>query len=60
MTREVHFFNFDKDIYGEKIQVNILKRIRNEEKFDSIKDLQEQLKKDKITALDYIESNINE
>lgn len=55
-TIEVHFFNFDKDIYGEKIRVNILKRIRNEEKFDSIDALKNQLKKDKEKALSYIES----
>lgn len=55
-TIEIHFFNFDKDIYGKKIRINILKRIRNEKKFDSIKDLQNQLEEDKKTALDYTES----
>ena len=59
-TIEVHFFYFDKDIYGKKIQINILKRIRSEKKFDSIKDLQIQLEKDKKTALDFTESIINE
>lgn len=55
-TIEVHFFNFDKDIYGEKIRVNILKRIRNEEKFDSIEALKNQLIIDKQVSLSYIES----
>ena len=55
-TIEVNFFDFDADLYGEKIQINILKRIRNEEKFDSIKDLQNQLKKDKQVALSYLET----
>ena len=55
-TIEVHFFGIDQDIYGEKLQVNLLKRIRNEEKFDSIQDLQHQLTKDKQIALEYIES----
>ncbi len=54
-TIEVHLFEFDKDIYDEKIQVNILKRIRNEEKFDSIEALKNQLIKDKEVALSYIE-----
>ena len=59
-TIEAHFFGLDQDIYGRKLQVNLLKRIRNEEKFDSIKDLQHQLTKDKQAALDYIESIKNE
>ncbi|NNL15263.1 MAG: bifunctional riboflavin kinase/FAD synthetase [Flavobacteriaceae bacterium] len=59
-TIEVHFFDFDQDIYGKKLQVNLLKRIRNEEKFDSIQDLQHQLKKDKEAALEFIESIKNE
>jgi riboflavin kinase/FMN adenylyltransferase len=51
---EVHFFNFDKDIYGEKIQIDLLNRIRDEEKFESIEALKVQLTKDKKTALDFI------
>lgn len=57
-TIEVHFFNFDKDIYSENIQINILKRIRNEEKFDSVEALKNQLIKDKETALSYISSTL--
>ena len=55
-TIEVHFFDFNKDIYGEKLQIHILERIRNEEKFDSVEDLRKQLEKDKKTALEYIDS----
>lgn len=51
---EVHFFNFNKTIYGSKIQIAILERIRNEEKFESIKALQKQLDSDKKEALNYI------
>ena len=59
-TIEVHFFDYEKDIYGQKLQINLLKRIRNEEKFDSIELLQEQLHKDKRLALAYIETIKNE
>lgn len=59
-TIEVHFFNLDKDLYGETIQINLIKRIRNEEKFNSILDLKNQLIKDKQTALAYIKSIKNE
>lgn len=55
-TIEVHFFDFEKDIYGQKIQINLLERIRNEKKFDSIQLLQDQLIKDKQFTLEYIDS----
>jgi riboflavin kinase/FMN adenylyltransferase len=53
-TIEVHFFNFNQDIYGEKIQIDLLQRIRDEEKFKSVETLKIQLAKDKKTALSYI------
>lgn len=53
-TIEVNFFNFNQDIYGEDIQIELLKFIRNEEKFDSIESLQNQLKKDKKVIQDII------
>lgn len=43
---EVHILNFDKDIYGEKLKVTFLKKIRDEKKFDSLDELKEQIKKD--------------
>ncbi|GAA4895477.1 bifunctional riboflavin kinase/FAD synthetase [Flaviramulus aquimarinus] len=53
-TIEVHFFNFDEDIYNENIQIELLHRIRDEKKFESVEALKLQLAKDKETALDYI------
>ena len=53
---EVHFFNFDKDIYNEKIQINLLQRIRDEQKFESVTALKAQLKKDKEIAQTFIEA----
>jgi len=55
-TIEVHFFNFDEDLYDQNIQINILKRLRNEEKFESVEALKNQLTEDKKTALSYIDS----
>jgi riboflavin kinase/FMN adenylyltransferase len=46
-TIEIHLFNFSENIYGEKISVEFLKRIRNEIKFNSEKELIAQLNKDK-------------
>ncbi len=53
---EVHFFNLDKDLYGETLQVNILIRLRDEHKFESVELLQEQLKLDQKNALEYLDS----
>ena len=49
-TVEVHIFDFNDDIYGEKIRVNFIKRIRDEVKFSSISDLIDQIKKDIVAA----------
>lgn len=54
---EVHFFNFNTTLYNKEIQVDILERIRNEEKFQSIENLKAQLEKDKIFSLDFISKN---
>ena len=53
-TIEVHFFNFNEDLYGKKIQVDILDRIRDEIKFNSLDDLKNQLTKDQETATSLI------
>lgn len=45
-TVEVHLLNFSRDIYGEKILVNFIERIRDEKKFPNISELSEQIKKD--------------
>lgn len=52
-TIEINFFDFNEDLYGQKITISLLERIRSEQKFDSVSLLQEQLEKDKNTALDY-------
>lgn len=49
-TVEVHIFDFNADIYGEKVQVNFIKRIRDEIKFSNIAELIDQIKKDIVAA----------
>ncbi len=51
---EVHFFDFEQDLYGQKIQIDILERLRDEHKFDSIDTLKEQLAEDKKASLSII------
>jgi len=48
---EVHLFNFSNNIYGDKISVDIISKIRDEKKFSSIEALKEQLKKDEAFCL---------
>ncbi len=45
-TQEVHIFDFDDDIYGENLEVELLFFVRDEQKFDSIKDLIQQIETD--------------
>ncbi|MDF1517710.1 MAG: bifunctional riboflavin kinase/FAD synthetase, partial [Lutibacter sp.] len=53
-TIEIHFFNFNKDLYGKNIQIDVLKFLREEQKFDSVEDLKNQLKIDKQKSLEII------
>ncbi|MDI6032640.1 bifunctional riboflavin kinase/FAD synthetase [Flavobacterium sp. LB2P84] len=51
---EIHYFDFNTDLYNQKISVSILQRIRSEQKFESVGLLKEQLEKDKKTALSFL------
>lgn len=51
LSIEIHLFNFDTDIYGQNLQFEILRKIRDERKFDSPQELIAQLKKDKEKIL---------
>ncbi|HLV38060.1 bifunctional riboflavin kinase/FAD synthetase [Xanthomarina sp.] len=51
---EVHFFNFNQSIYNISLVIELLDRIRDEHKFDSVNDLKAQLQKDQETSLKYL------
>ena len=55
-TIEINFFDFKQDLYGQKITISLLHRMRSEQKFESIDALKNQLGKDKKTALSFIEN----
>jgi riboflavin kinase/FMN adenylyltransferase len=55
-TIEINFFDFKQDLYGQKITISLLHRMRSEQKFESIDALKNQLEKDKKTALSFIEN----
>jgi riboflavin kinase/FMN adenylyltransferase len=53
---EVHFFNFNKDIYNSELKIEFLKRLRNEQKFQNIEALKSQLEIDMENASAFIKS----
>lgn len=46
ITQEVHILDFDDDIYGEILKVEIVDFLRSELKFESVTDLIKQIRKD--------------
>ena len=52
-TIEVHLLDFSEDIYGQKIQVNVIERLRDEQKFESFETLKSQLEIDKTNTVGY-------
>ncbi|PPA72019.1 riboflavin biosynthesis protein RibF [Jeotgalibacillus proteolyticus] len=53
LTVETHLFNFNENIYGEKIKAEWHVRIRSEKKFNGIEELVGQIERDKAAAIDY-------
>ena len=51
---EVHFFDLNQTLYEKQIKIEILERLRDEYKFDSLEALQIQLKADKEDSLNFI------
>lgn len=56
-TIEVFFLDFDKTIYDETLTIEIIEFIRDEQKFDSLNDLKNQINEDKNFALNYINTH---
>ncbi|MES2798817.1 MAG: bifunctional riboflavin kinase/FAD synthetase [Bacteroidota bacterium] len=55
---EVHVFDFKADIYKQTISVQLLRRIRDEQKFDSIELLTKQLQEDEITVRGIVDTKL--
>lgn len=53
---EVHILNFNDDIYNHIITITPLHKLRNEQKFNTLEELKQQISLDKLQALQYIAS----
>lgn len=53
-TLEVNIFDFSEDIYGQRLQVEFLKKIRNQQKFSSLDKLKQNIEQDILKTKEYI------
>jgi len=51
---EVYIYDFDKNIYDEFVTVNVVERIRGEEKFSSAEELVKQMNNDKKVGIEIL------
>ena len=56
LSLEVHLFNFNKNLYSQKIKVLFYKKIRIEHKFENLDTLKNQLNQDKKTCIKYFDT----
>ena len=54
---EAHIIDFSGDIYGTRIKVSLVKKIRNEEVFSNIENLKKQMGLDCNEAIKILEEN---
>ena len=55
-TIEIHLLDFEGNLYGKSMRISVLRRLRDEKKFDSIDALSQQIKADEKAARNWIES----
>jgi len=57
-TIETHFFDASFNLYEKKIQIEMLKRIRDEKKFDSVEALKTAMQQDEDFSREFINSRV--
>ncbi|WP_414000360.1 bifunctional riboflavin kinase/FAD synthetase [Flavobacterium sp. W1B] len=57
LSIEIHYLDFNSELYGQELSVSILQYLRPEQKFDSIESLKTQLEKDKNKAIEYLKKH---
>lgn len=56
-TIETHFFDIEKDLYGRYLSIELLTRIRDEKKFDSVESLKRAMQQDEAFSKQFIKDN---
>ncbi|NQX83728.1 MAG: riboflavin biosynthesis protein RibF [Mycoplasmataceae bacterium] len=56
-TYETHILNFNKNIYSKNVECFFLKKIRDQERYESIAELIKQIRKDKDFTIDWFINN---
>jgi riboflavin kinase/FMN adenylyltransferase len=60
VTIEVNIFNFDKDIYGDTLKVDLVEYLRPDQYFESLEDLVVQLANDETSAKEILQEIENQ
>jgi riboflavin kinase/FMN adenylyltransferase len=47
---EVHLFDFNRSVYGEHVQVEFVKKLRDEKRFADFDALRQQIQQDSLAA----------
>lgn len=48
---EAHIIGFDRDLYGKDVRIEIVGRLRDEKRFETVADLQMQIEKDRLQTI---------
>jgi riboflavin kinase / FMN adenylyltransferase len=60
LVAETHIFDFNQDIYGKPIKVNLLQFLREEQKFSGVQELAAQIGRDVVKAREVLAEQQNE
>lgn len=55
---EAHLLDFDRDCYGERIELAFLERLRDEKRFDGLAELREQIGRDVRATREYFPARV--
>ncbi|MAK68578.1 MAG: hypothetical protein CME50_01185 [Halieaceae bacterium] len=53
----MHLFDFTRDIYGERLEVEFISKLRDEKKFDSLDSLKTAIARDQVSAREWHAAN---
>ena len=56
-TIEVNIIDFDQDIYGEHITLEIIKKVRDEKRFPDLETLRKQIEEDKLQIVNILDKS---